>query len=93
MKFLGVIIIAFIVSLFAGLGLYKYPLPIKKIVIFIIGFVLVCGVVFVIVFSIFKDLKIDGKTVFEGAAPIIGYIIGMLIGIGTNNKQKTNDNE
>jgi hypothetical protein len=84
-KFLSAVFLSLIVSFFAGLGLYnKIQKSKQQIVLVIVSGLFVSGIIFIVLFALFNNLEFDGKIAFESAAPIIGYIGGMLTGLGNN---------
>lgn len=86
-KFIGLMIMSFIVCLLAGLGLYKYPKEAQKKVCATIGFIVVFILIITVSHLLFSHLEFDGRVVFENIVPIVGYIAGVVIAIGTNKKE------
>lgn len=89
-KFVCAASVAFIVSFFAGFGFSKkFQNKKQQKVILIISFILISSILIIILSTLFNNLELDGKIAFESAAPIIGYIGGMLVGLGKNTSTNT----
>lgn len=87
-KFIGIMIISFMVCLFMGLGLYKYPKEAQQKVCIILGLMVVIALIIVIPSLLFKNLESDGKVLFESIVPILGYFAGIIVAIGKSKKDR-----